>query len=188
MKPATVLLVLALGLVVTAAGCGAPPELPVYATVETLDLTSSLGDDLSEESLAGKVHVVDFIFTSCGAACPVMTAKMKDFYDDLEGEEGVGFLSVTTDPERDTVEVLHDYAAELGVDQKRWLFGRAPMEEVRRLSEKEFLLAAAGFPIGHSQRFVLVDRERQIRGYYDSRDAEDLARLRRDLNTLLRRS
>lgn len=165
--------------------CGTPPELPVYAVIDDLVLETSLGERLTDEDLEGRVHVVDFIFTSCGAACPVMTAKMRRLYDEFADVDRVGFLSVTTDPERDTVEVLHDYARGLEVDERRWRFGRAEMSEVVRLSEKEFLLAAAGFPVGHSQRFVLVDGERRIRGYYDSREAGDLETLRRDLARLL---
>lgn len=168
-----------------ASACGAPAELPVYAEIEQVRLMTSLGGELTAESLSGKVHVVDFIFTSCGAACPTMTAKMKRLYEEFEVEPEVRFLSVSSDPDRDTVDVLHEYAAELRVDESRWLFARAEMEEVKRLSEKEFLLAAAGFPIGHSQRFVLVDRERRIRGYYDSADLADLERLATDLSRLV---
>ncbi len=180
MRPAILILIL-----FVASACRAPSELPVYAVIDELALETSLGHELSAQGLEGTVHVADFIFTSCNAACPVMTTKMRQIYDEFADVEGVRFLSVTTDPERDTVEVLHEHARNLGVDESRWLFARAPMEEVVRLSEKEFLLSGTGFPAGHSQRFVLVDRKRRIRGYYESREAADLARLRSDLARLV---
>ncbi len=166
--------------------CRAEPELPVLATIAELELETSLGTRLSAADLDGRVHVVDFIFTSCQMACPLMTAKMKRLYDDYAEGEEVRFLSVSTDPATDTVEVLHAYAARFDVDQTRWVFARAPADELARLSEKEFLLGAAGFPAGHSLKFVLVDRHRRIRGYYDSEDEEELKELRRGLDGLLR--
>ena len=167
------------------AACRPVPELPVIARIDELRLETSLGTEITATDLEGKVHVVDFIFTSCQMACPLMTAKMKQLYDDYAGESELGFLSVSTDPANDTIEVLHEYAQRFGVDENRFVFGRAPMDEVVRLSEKEFLLGATGLPAGHSLKFVLVDRDRQIRGYYDSEDPEELEELRQGLDALL---
>ena len=165
--------------------CRPAPELPVLATVDEMTLTTSLGGELTAADLEGTLWVVDFVFTSCPMACPLMTAKMKRLYDEFGAGEELRFLSVTTDPANDTVEVLHEYAGRFALDEERWVFGRAPGDELVRLSEQEFLLGAAGFPAGHSLKFVLVDRQRRIRGYYDSEDAEELEALRRDLVGLL---
>ena len=159
--------------------------LPVFHTVEKLELESSLGETVTAADLQGSLVIADFIFTSCPMACPAMTSQMKRLYREFEGEN-VRFLSITTDPQTDTREVLHDFAQSLDVDERRWIFGRTDETEVRRLSEKEFLLAAAGFPAGHSLKFVLLDQARQIRGYYDSDDLDDLERLRKELAELLR--
>lgn len=176
---------LVLGLTLTA--CAPAPELPVFGRVEEIRLDTSAGGTLSTGDLDGRVYVVDFIFTSCQMACPLMTAKMKKLADEFAAAPDLRLLSVTTDPGTDTVEVLHEYAARFGIDESRWIFGRAPVEELVRLSEKEFLLGASGFPAGHSLKFVLVDRDRQIRGYYDSEDPGELETLRRDLEFLLDR-
>ena len=174
-----------LALAVLLAACWAEPELPVIARIDELRLETSLGGELTASDLDGRVWVVDFIFTSCQMACPLMTAKLKKLSDDYAGQSELAFLSVSTDPERDTVEVLHDYAQRFRVDESRFVFGRVEGEELVRLSEKEFLLGAAGYPAGHSLKFVLVDRKRRIRGYYDSEDPEDLAELRRGMDVLL---
>lgn len=175
---------LALATALLAAGC-AGPELPVLGKVENLRLETSRGGVLETSDLDGKVHVVDFIFTSCQMACPKMTTAMKRIYDEFEAAEDLRFLSVSTDPGTDTVEVLHDYARRFGVDEERWIFGRVEGEELVRLSEKEFLLGASGFPVGHSLKFVLVDDERRIRGYYDSESEEELTELRQELRRML---
>ncbi len=167
------------------AACLPVDELPVFAEIEELELETSRGEHISESALDDRVHVVDFIFTSCQMACPLMTARMKELHDELAGDDRVRFLSVSTDPEVDTVEVLRAYAREWGADPRRWIFARAPVEEVVRLSEKEFLLAAQDLPLGHSLKFVLVDSKRRIRGYYDSEDASEMARLRRELAGLV---
>ena len=170
---------------VLAVGCAPEPELPVYSTIGRLELETSSGERITVEELDGRVHVVDFIFTSCPMACPMMTSRMKQLYDEHRDAEELRFLSITTDPLHDTVEVLHQYAVERGIDEQRWLFARIDPTEVARLSEKEFLLGAAGFPAGHSLKFVLVDGERRIRGYYDSQSDEEMAALRTDLARLL---
>ena len=176
---------LSTALALALAACRTAPELPVIAQIDELRLTTSLGGEMTAADLDGSLHVVDFIFTSCQMACPLMTAKMKALYDDLAEVDQVRFLSISTDPANDTVEVLHDYANRFGIDEDRWTFGRVDKEELVRLSEKEFLLGARNLPAGHSLKFVLVDHERRIRGYYDSEDAEQLTELRRALDSLL---
>ena len=171
--------------VALAGGCRPAEELPELHHIEQVRLETSLGEELVTGDLDGRVHVVDFIFTSCQMACPLMTAKMKSIYDAYAEVPEVAFLSISTDPATDTVEVLHAYAERFGIDERRWAFARAPDDELKRVSEEEFLLGAAGFPVGHSLKFVLVDRERTIRGYYDSEDAEALERLRRHIDLLL---
>jgi protein SCO1/2 len=111
---------------------------------------------------------------------------MQELYESFRGSDDVRFLSISVDPERDTLEVLRDYADSLGVDDERWLFARGPIEDVVALSEKGFLLAAANLPMGHSTRFALVDRDGGIRGYYDSRDEASLKTLKNELRGLVR--
>lgn len=161
-------------------------DLPVYSTVPEFSLTERSGEELTRDDLLGNYWIVDFIFTSCPDVCPMMSARMQELYEAFRGSDDVRFLSISVDPERDTLEVLDDYADSLGVDDERWLFARGPIEDVVALSEKGFLLAAANLPMGHSTRFALVDRAGQIRGYYDSRDEASLKTLKNELRGLLR--
>ncbi len=105
------------------------------------------------------------------------------------------FVSITVDPERDTPEILSRYAGRYKADLDRWLFLTGKRDDIRRLAQEGLRLSAGQFgendrsntigPILHSSRFVLVDRQARIRGYYDSRDVAALQRLRRDVSALL---
>lgn len=170
-------------LVVGLAACDRPPDLPVLHTVPDFELTEASGAPFTRDDLLGRYHLVDFVFTECPLACPVMTAQMKSLHDAFPSDR-LGFVSISVDPENDTLEVLREYRDKLGVDAERWSFLRGEIETVRTVSEKGFLLAASNLPFGHSLRFVLVDPEGRMRGTYQSDDPEHMAELRRVLRAI----
>lgn len=163
--------------------CGAELDLPVIHTIPDFELTEASGEPFAREDLLGRYHLVDFIFTECPLACPAMTAQMKAIHDAFPSDQ-LGFVSISVDPDNDTLEVLREYRNKLGVDARRWSFLRGEVETVRTISEKGFLLAASNLPYGHSLRFVLVDPEGRMRGAYQSDDPEHMAELRRVLSTI----
>ena len=106
----------------------------------------------------------------------------------LAGSPAVHLVSISVDPTHDTPEVLRGYAERAGAKDD-WLFLTGPRDQVASLLKDGFKVAFADdgpaeAPITHSDRLVLVDRERRIRGYYHGREAEDLERLTRDAETL----
>ena len=138
--------------------------------------------------------MADFIFTTCGGACPAMTARMARLRREVPDE--VVFVSFTVDPAHDTPEALSRYAASFKADD-RWLFVTGPQKELYGLSTEGFKLAAMEVPpeqqkegedgpFLHSSKFVLVDRSGEIRGYYDSTDEEEMRALVADLTRLQR--
>ena len=165
-------------------------ELPRLAVVPPFDVVSEQGTTVTRASYAGKVWIADFIFTSCGGICPVMTSRMKALAAELTDEPNVRFVSFSVDPERDTVEALARYAKETGADPTRWSFLRTDRERIRALVREGFKLPVedadpkAAEPILHSSRFVLVDAEGTIRGWYDSEDAGKRNLLVRDARRL----
>ena len=167
-------------------------ELPRLSAVPDFTTTSESGATVTRASLAGKVFIADFIFTTCRGICPGMTAKMKSLESRLRDEPRLRFVSFTVDPEHDTPEVLARYAKEHGADTSRWSFLRTDTESLRRLCREGFRLAvedagpAAKEPILHSTRFVLVDAEGTIRGYYDSDEPGAMAALETDARKLAR--
>lgn len=161
---------------------GAAP--PILGTLPGFSLVDQRGRTVSRETLAGRPWVADFIFTRCGGICPAMTARMTRLRKDVD--PAVAFVSFTVDPENDTPEVLGRYAREAGVTGS-WLFVTGPAGALYDLSVKGFKLSAEAVPASqqeggdgpflHSSKFVLVDGEGGIRGYYDSTDEQALRAL-----------
>lgn len=142
------------------------------------------GREFSSRRLDGRVWVASFMFAACGDVCPALNLVQADLQREF-ADRGVRFVSMTTDPENDTPEVLKDYAGRYGARADVWWFVRMPVDSVRRLSVKGFALMDPEEPSMHSTRFILVDAEQQVRGFYDSADSTGIANLRRDISTLL---
>ena len=144
-------------------------DLPVYGQVPAFEFTERNGEPFGLSDMLGKINVVDLIFTRCPSACPIMSAKMQMLYRKFADTDKLQFVSISVDPEYDSLEALQEYATRYGVNDRRWLFLRAPMQDVVRLSEQGFKLSGK-LPSMHSTKFVLVDARGRIRGYYDSFD------------------
>ncbi len=158
--------------------------IDIYGEVPAFEFTAHSGEPFGIGNMKGTLSVVDFIFTSCQSACPIMSATMKELYQIYHGSGTVQFVSFSVDPDVDTLPVLRDYARMWGVDDKYWTFVRAPVEDIKNLSEQGFYLPAEGLPMGHSTRFALVDQNGKIRGYYDSFDPESMAELKTRIDYL----
>jgi len=158
--------------------------LPVYGRVPDFAFAECRGGNFGLKDMLGNVCVVDFIFTRCQGPCPIMAEKFRDLYQSYRGIGDVKLVSMTVDPGYDTPQVLHQYASDQGVTDDRWVFLHAPMDDVVRLSEQGFMLPADELPMGHSTRFVLVDRRGQIRGYYCSDDDNCFGALKAQIRRL----
>ena len=158
---------------------------PKYAAVPEFFFVNQHNEPFAVSALKGKVSVVDFFFTSCPSMCPAMNAKMRELYNYYTGFDGLQFVSISVDPERDTVPVLRTYAERFGVTDRRWHFIRGTVDEVTSLCEDGFSLGGE-FPVAHSQKFVLVDAEGTIRGYYSSTDDASLELLKLHIRDLAR--
>jgi len=165
-----------------------------YGAVPDFKLTERSGRDVSLAQLRGKIWIADFIYTTCTDTCPLQTAAMAKLQKEFAAQASIQFVSVSVDPERDTLPVLSAYADKHEADRQRWYFLTGQRDQVIKLVRDGFHLSVAAFPdsaeqsgmIPHSPRFVLIDEQAQIRGYYDSREMAGLARLRNDIETLLK--
>ena len=191
---------LALGLVAAALGALAigvvavrqpASPLPVLGTVPVFELTEASGRPISRAELAGKLWIADFVFTSCAASCPKMTAEMARIQQGERDLADLRLVSFSVDPETDTPEVLRGYAARHQADPSRWLFVTGDPAKLRSLAIDGFHIPVGNgdptqgdAPIIHSDRFVLVDRQAQIRGYYEATDGDALLKLRGDVRRL----
>jgi len=160
--------------------------LPILGSVPSFEGVNQDGTPFGLQSLQGKISVVDFMFTNCPGICPVMSGNLAKLYNSFSSESRLQFVSISVDPDRDTLAALQDYARGFGVNDSRWQFLWMPQADVVNLSENGFKLTAQNLPSGHSNRFVLVDQQGRIRGYYDGTDDNDVAKLTLDIPKLVK--
>jgi cytochrome oxidase Cu insertion factor (SCO1/SenC/PrrC family) len=168
--------------------------LQLYGSVPDFSLTERNGEAIGLAHLRGKVWVADFMYTTCTDTCPLQTAALARLQEQFAGAPDFHLVSFTVDPERDTPEVLALYADKYRADAGRWYFLTGQRDRLIRLIRDGFYLSVATLPtdadasgmIPHSPRFVLVDKQARIRGYYDSREIDAFSRLKNDLETLLK--
>jgi protein SCO1/2 len=169
-----------------------PEELLAdFGTVPNEKLTERSGEPLALNDLKGDIWVATFIFTRCGGSCPEMSSKMQDLQESLKKAGDVKLVSFTVDPDNDTPERLNSYAEGYNADKKKWLFLTGTKQQMQDLAKTSFHLTVEEGtdpkePIIHSKRFVLVDREGHIRGYYNSDDPESKQKLLTDIGILMR--
>jgi protein SCO1 len=162
-------------------GCRQAPPLPVYGEVPGFQLTAQTGRPFDRASLAGKVWVANFFFTTCTGPCPRMSAQMRQVQNATAALPDVRLVSFTVDPARDTPQVLAGYARRFRAQDGRWFFLTGETATLDALAHNTFKLNSVDGSLVHSTRFVLVDRKGRIRGYYSSSDDDFLSRLLRDL-------
>jgi len=161
-------------------------SLPILGALPKFEFLKQDGAPFGLDDLKGKISVVDFIFTTCPGICPVMSSNMAELYHEFRDAPNVQFVSITVDPGNDSLEILRDYARKFGVTDGRWVFLWHPLDDVVNLCEKGFMLTASDLPQGHSSRFVLVDQNAGIRGYYDGTDDASMKKLSNDVSLLAR--
>ena len=161
-------------------------SLPVYGTVEEFQLVNQENTVFNSQSLNGRVTVVNFIFTSCGGVCPLLTqqmAKIQDKTKDLGNR--VQLVSISVDPDKDTPARLNEYGKLYGADYKRWVFLTGPIDTIRRVVVKGFMNAMSEgkqsegpapdlFEITHGENFVIIDKEGNIRAFRQARGDRDV--------------
>lgn len=181
-----------------AAGVLERPAIPDMYVPE-FQLINQLGEPVTHERLEGRVSVLDFIFTDCPLICPLMTHQMSRVARALEGT-AVQFVSISVDPERDTPEVLRQYADRYGADGRRWLFLTGPREAIWSMVRDGLSFAigedesqpirrrdgSEGAMIVHPSRLLLVGPDRRIVGMYDYQSEAQVQQLIDDARTLVR--
>ena len=145
-------------------------------------LTERSGKKFHSETLAGKVHVVNFFFTACPTACPLQTQKIQEL-DREYGAHGVHFLSITCDPDTDTPAVLQQYAKKYHADPDRWVFLTGDVAYIRRVAAEVYLSPLS--ERGHREDFVVVDKWGQVRANFSWNNPAQITSMKKLLNTLL---
>ena len=159
-----------------------------YHTIADFKLTNQNGKTITQEDYNNKIYVADFFFTTCQTICPIMTDHMSQIQEKIKNNNEVMLLSHTVMPEVDSVAQLKRYALEKGVDDLKWNLVTGTKKEIYDLARKSYLAAKEnpGNPYGliHTENFVLIDKKKRIRGFYDGTAQEDIDRLLGDVAKL----
>jgi protein SCO1/2 len=179
---------------VAGAGChSADKPLPMMGrgTIPFFTFVDQDSNQVSSQSLNDKIYVADFIFLSCPSICPKLTHQMQRVYAQYTDDNRIVLLSHSIDPKRDTVARLRKYARGLGVRSDRWHFLTGNEDTIMNLAEHGYYTMAypdstapGGF--AHGGGFLLVDRNKHIRGVYNAIDSTETDRLIKDIRTLLK--
>ena len=162
----------------------------VYHTIPDFKFVSQDGDTVTAATVNGKIYVADFFFTSCPTICPKMKTQLKRVHERFQTNPNVLLLSHTIDPAHDSVLALKTFAQELGVTGKNWLFVTGDRDKIYDIGQNSYMVTAqedASAPGGvvHSGAFILVDKDRHIRGIYDGTTVDGVDKLMADMDKLL---
>ena len=163
-------------------------SLPVIGNIPDFEFVNSEGETITLTSLKGKVWVADFIFTTCNMACPIMTGNMNIIHKKYKQNDDVRLVSISVYPDYDTPEVLTKYAAQYNADTNRWYFLTGEESTVQEVIKDGFKIGDYEDIIFHSEKFALVDRSGMIRAYYNGMKTEDMKKLKKDINSLLKQN
>jgi protein SCO1/2 len=161
-----------------------------FHRVGSFNLTNQNGGVVTEESYNEKIYVTDFFFVTCPTICPKMTKQMNRVHDEFKDNIDISFLSHTVMPEADSVPVLKKYATDLGVSADKWNFVTGDKKQIYDLARKTYFAAITEGDGGpddfvHTENFVLVDKNKRLRGFYDGTSKEDVDRLIVDIYALI---
>jgi len=170
----------------------------IWHRLHNITLVNQLGDTVSLDDINGSIIIANFIFTRCPSICPTLTKNMKELQDAMKMKDSrrridssfVRFISFTVDPQRDNPEVLKHYADKYAVNHDTWWFLTGEKEKIYDYALTELKL---GLQDGdgvdtnfiHTSKFVLIDRYRNVRGYYDGLDSASMSKLAEDLTLLM---
>lgn len=162
----------------------------IYNKIPKFAFVNQYGDTVTEKALEGKIYVTDFFFTTCPTICPVMKKQMVKVYEAYKGNPNVMILSHSIDPEHDTPAVLNKFAKDLGVDGEQWQFLTGDKARIYEIGQNNYMSTAkedttvqGGYI--HSGAFILVDKEKHVRGMYDGTTEEGTKKLLNDMELLL---
>jgi len=161
-----------------------------FHKIKNFEFLNQNGETISEKDYDGFIYVADFFFTTCPSICPIMTNNMVKIQNFIKDKEKVKLLSFSVTPDIDSVSVLKEYSIKKGVDDKYWNLLTGDKSKIYSLARKSFLVVkenteSDSHNLIHTENFVLVDREKRIRGYYDGTDDIDMQVLKEDIEILL---
>ena len=159
-----------------------------YHKISDFELINQNGEIITQEFYKNKIYVADFFFTTCQSICPIMTKNMLEIQEQLKNDKEILLLSHTVTPEIDSVQQLKKYALENRIDDDKWNLVTGEKKQIYDLARKSYLAVEdsefGNFDMIHTENFMLIDKKRQIRGFYDGTDKNEIIRLLSDIEIL----
>lgn len=157
--------------------------------IANFSLINQNGSTITQNNFKNKIYVADFFFTRCQTICPVMTTNMAELQEYFKNDDEVKFLSHSVTPIMDSVPVLKAYADKKGVIDGKWDITTGSKKHIYELARKSYFAVLDEGDGGdqdfiHTEQFILVDKKRQIRGFYDGTDKKEMQRIIDDIDLL----
>ena len=155
-------------------------------TIADFELTNQNGEIITNNNYKNKIYIADFFFTRCQTICIAMAYNMSELQEFYKNDDDIMFLSHSVTPVIDSVSVLKEYAQRKGVIDGKWNVTTGSKKHIYELARKSYF-AVLDEGNGdendfiHTEQFVLVDKERRIRGYYDGTEKKDMEKLKKDI-------
>ena len=165
-------------------------ELSSFHKIPNFELINQNGEKVTQKTFENKIYIADFFFTTCPGICPMMTISMLKLQEEFKKDTAVLFLSHSVTPTIDSVPKLKEYALDNGIMDKKWHLVTGNKKEIYDLGRKFYFVEEdLGEPKGidvflHTENFVLIDRNKHIRGIYNSLNSASLAQLIVDVKAL----
>ncbi len=164
-------------------------EVRQYHKIADFQLQNQNGKTITQKDYKDKIYVADFFFTTCQTICPIMTGHMVEIQEKLKEDQDVLLISHTVLPTADSVPQLKKYAVEKGVDDSKWNLVTGDKKALYDLARKSYLVAKSNgdggpYDMIHTENFVLVDKKKQIRGFYDGTNPQAIEKLLVDIEIL----
>lgn len=163
----------------------------IYHKIPDFSFASQTGDSVSLKTIENKIYVADFFFVNCPGICVKMAKQMQRVYAAYKENSNVVILSHTVNPEEDSIKVLMEYAKKQGViDHKKWIFLTGTKPKLYQMARLGYYVTATEGDGGeddfvHTEKFVLIDKNRNIRGYYDGTNENEVNKMLFDIDILL---
>ena len=160
-------------------------------TISDFELTNQNGEKITNKTYENKIYIADFFFTRCQTICISMAYNMSELQEYYKNDDDIMFLSHSVTPIIDSVPVLKEYAINKGVIDGKWNITTGPKKHIYDLARKNYFAVLDEGDGGaqdfiHTEQFVLVDKKKQIRGFYDGTDANEVERIIKDIEVLKR--
>ena len=160
-----------------------------YHKIKDFSMKNQNGETITQEFYNDKIYVADFFFTTCPTICPIMTENMGYIQEKTKNDSDILLLSFSVTPEIDSVEQLKKYALEKNVIDSKWNLVTGNKKDIYNLARTSYLVAKTNgdggkYDMIHTENFVLVDKEKRIRGFYDGTNSKEMDQLLNDIKIL----